>query len=129
MGRTSVFVQSKTRRSKNEIHFAELCKTHFKNVEFNVPRFNGWDCDVILNDQRVAVMWNGKWHYEKITRKHSVNQVQNRDKIRLTEIVKCGYTPYIVRDDGRENREFVEVEFNKFKQFLETRLTNNFGMI
>ena len=123
-GLLSVQVQKENRRSKNEIYFAELCKKHFQNVEFNIPKFNGWDCDVILNDQKVAVMWNGKWHYEKITRKHSVNQVQNRDKIKLNEIIKCGYTPYVIKDLGREDNVFVESEFKKFTKFLLTDCKN-----
>ena len=118
MGRNSSKIQSETRRSKNEIHFAELCKNVFSNVDTNKQIFNGWDADVILNDQKVAVLWNGKWHYEKITQKHSVSQVQNRDKIKLNEIKKCGYTPYIIRDDGKEDELFVKSEFDKFQSFL-----------
>jgi type II secretory pathway component PulC len=120
MGKNSVTIQSETRRSKNEMYFAELCKLHFSNVETNQPIFNGWDCDVILNDQKIAVMWNGKWHYEKITKQHSVNQVQNRDKIKLNEIIKCGYTPYVIKDRGGEDKLFVESEFKKFVGFLLT---------
>lgn len=118
MGKKSVAVQSENRRSKNEIYFANLCKENFANVETNKPIFNGWDCDVILNDQKVAVLWNGKWHYEKITKKHSVVQVQNRDKIKLKEITKAGYVPYVVKDGGREDKSFVEAEFKKFQIFL-----------
>lgn len=118
MGRKSVAIQSENRRSKNEIHFADLCKKNFSGVETNKPIFNGWDCDVILADQKVAVMWNGKWHYEKITKKHSVSQVQNRDKIKLNEIIKAGYTPYVIKDVGREDKSFVESEFRKFQIFI-----------
>ena len=118
MGKSSVVSQAENRRSKNEIHFADLCKENFANVETNKPIFNGWDADVILPNEKIAVLWNGKWHYEKITKKHSVNQVQNRDKIKLGEIVKARYTPYVIRDDGREDKLFVEMEFKKFQEFL-----------
>ena len=113
-GRNSVKVQSEIRRSKNEIYFCELCENYFKDVKHNEPMFNGWDADVIIEDIRYAILWNGKWHYEKITKKHSVEQVQNRDKIKLGEIVKAGYTPYIIKDMGGYNKKFVESEFNKF---------------
>lgn len=113
-GRNSAKIQSEIRRSKNEIYFCELCENYFKDVKHNEPMFNGWDADVIIEDIRYAVLWNGKWHYEKITKKHSVEQVQNRDKIKLGEIVKAGYTPYIIKDMGKYNKEFVESEFNKF---------------
>lgn len=102
-------------RSKNEIQFSELCLNHFENVLTNKPIFNGWDADVIIEDVKVAVLWNGKWHYEDgLGCNHSLKQVQNRDRIKLKEIKKSGYTPYIIKDMGRENPEFVEKEFKKF---------------
>ena len=81
-GRISAAVQNETRRSKNEIAFANLCKEKFNNVICNKPIFEGWDADVILQDQKIAIHWNGPWHYRKITQKHSVAQVQRRDKIK-----------------------------------------------
>lgn len=115
MGRKSVSAQNKNRRSKNEVYFGELCKQKFVNVKFNEPLFNGWDADVIIEDLKLAVLWNGKWHYEKITEKHSVAQVQNRDKIKMKEISEKGYEHYIIKDMGKFNKEFVE---NKFKEML-----------
>jgi hypothetical protein len=47
-----------------------------------------------------------------------IEKTQARDKIKLNEIVKFGYTPYIIKDMGHEDKEFVESEFNKFKLFL-----------
>ena len=106
------------KRSKNEIYFAELCEKRFNNIECNKPIFNGWDADVIIHDLKIAVLWNGKWHYEKITKKHSVKQVQNRDKIKLNEIKKYGYEPYIIKDMGKHNKDFVKIEFEIFKKYI-----------
>lgn len=105
---------NRIKRSKNEIYFFELCKAHFTNVEHNAPIFSGWDADIIIHDIKTAVLWNGKWHYEKITKSHSVKQVQNRDKIKLVEIHKAGYSAYTVKDMGKFNKGFVEAEFEKF---------------
>jgi predicted RNA-binding Zn-ribbon protein involved in translation (DUF1610 family) len=102
------------KRSKNEIYFAELCEQHFSKVLSNEQMFNGWDADVIIEDIKTAVLWNGKWHYEKIMKNHSVEQVQNRDKIKLKEIEKCGYKSYIIKDMGKYNKNFVEKEFKNF---------------
>lgn len=117
-GRKSVEIQKSVRRSKNEILFAELCNKRFSNVLFNVRIFNGWDADVILTKEKIAVLWNGRWHYEKIKKEHSVLQVQNRDKIRLDEIKKMSYTPYIIKDLGKYDPNFVMDEFNKFILFI-----------
>lgn len=116
-GLASAAKQAETRRSKNEIYFAELCKEKFENVETNKPIFNGWDADVILPDQKIAILWNGKWHYQKITAKHSVKQVQNRDRIKQKEIEKVGYKIYVIKDLGKYNRDFVEEEFKKFLEY------------
>ncbi len=107
------------KRSKNEIYFANLCQNYFSKVLCNAIIFNGWDADVIIEDYRIAVLWNGPWHYRKITRRHSVKQVQTRDKIKIDEIIKCGYVPYIIKDDGKCNKEFVEKQF----RLLEERVT------
>lgn len=105
--------QSETRRSKNEILFAELCSKEF-SIETNECIFNGWDADVIIPSLKIAVLWNGKWHYEKITQKHSVLQVQNRDRMKIKEIEKAGYIPYVIKDMGKHNPNFVRSEFEKF---------------
>ncbi len=113
-GRKSAAIQAKNKRSKNESLFAVLCAEYFGNIKTNEPIFNGWDADVIIENLKIAVLWNGVWHYKKITKKHSVNQVQNRDKIKIKEIKKAGYTPYIIKDMGSYNPSFVKEEFKKF---------------
>jgi len=111
-------VISQNRRSKNEINFYELCLNEYKNVLCNEQIFNGWDADIIIEDFKIAVLWNGVWHYKKISKKHSLVQVENRDKIKFKEIINCGYTPYIIKDMGKENKNFVLKEFEKLKQYL-----------
>lgn len=105
------------KRSKNEILFASFCQQHWTVLE-NTPMFNGWDADIILPDHKVAVLWNGPWHYKKITKKHSVEQVQNRDKIKLKEIEKAGFIGYVIRDNGSFNQRIVEQEFQRFKTWI-----------
>lgn len=117
-GLASAKSQRNSRRSKNEIHFANLCEEHFDKILTNESIFNGWDADIIIEDIKYAVLWNGVWHYKKITKLHSVKQVKNRDKIKIKEIIKCEYTPYIIKDMGGEDEEFVKKEFKKFINIL-----------
>lgn len=121
-GQRSAELQQHTRRSINEIQFFNMCYNEFSNVTSNERYFNGWDADVILHDFKVAVMWNGVWHHKKITAKHSVKQVQNRDAIKIKEITKLGYVPYIIKDGGRSgkaaNERFVQEEYKNFKIWL-----------
>ena len=125
-GLKSVQSQSISRRSKNEIYFAELCQNKFSNILTNSPIFDGWDADVILEDQKIAVLWNGVWHYKQVREAHSVDQVQSRDKIKLHKIENAGYTPYVIKDDGKFNKKFVEEQFNIFTSWLEERSNENF---
>jgi very-short-patch-repair endonuclease len=118
-GKKSAQIQKDSRRSLNEILFADLCKSRFSNVEFNAAIFDGWDADVVLHDIKIAVLWNGKWHYEKIGN-HSLAQVQVRDKIKTSKILEAGFTPYVIKDLGKHNPEFVEDQFIQFLQHLET---------
>lgn len=107
-------IASQSRRSKNEVYFSELCQRHFKDVKCNEPIFNGWDADVIIEDLKVAVLWNGNWHYQQIQKNISLKQIQTRDKIKKYQIINCGYTPYIIEDRGKYNQKFVEEQFQKF---------------
>jgi hypothetical protein len=118
VGRLGGMKSKQGRRSKNETLFADNCIEYFDKVLTNEPMFNGWDADVIIEDIKVAVLWNGKWHYKKITEKHSVKQVQNRDKIKLDEIKKSGYIPYVIKDMGKFNEEKVQKEFDKFIKYI-----------
>jgi len=104
----------RAKRSKNEIMFANLCGWYFNNVECNKQIFNGWDADVIIHDLKIAVLWNGAWHYKQCNKKHSVKQVQNRDKIKIKEIIAKGYTPYVIKDLEKANVNKVINEFNIF---------------
>lgn len=113
-GRKGSIAKKIVKRSKNEIYFYNLCKNKFDNVLHNIKMFNGWDADIILPDYKIAILWNGKWHYEKLAKNHSVKQVQNRDKIKVNEIKKLGYIPYIIKDMGKYNPDFVKEQFNKF---------------
>lgn len=108
------------KRSKNEILFCNLCEEFFgkENILNNEKLFNGWDADIIIPKLKIAILWNGPWHYIKVTEKHNLEQVINRDKIKLNEIKKNNYIPYIIKDMGSENFEKVKLEFGLFLDYL-----------
>lgn len=117
-GRKVIQQQGDIRRSKNEILFCNLCEGYFNNVKHNVLMFNGWDADVILPDYKLAILWNGAWHYKQISKTISLKQIQNRDKIKINEIKKTNYVPYIIKDMGRYNEKKVFEEFEKLKIYI-----------
>lgn len=104
------------KRSKNEIYFSELCADQFGNVLTNVKMFNGWDADVIIEDRKTAIHWNGVWHYkDNLSKTHSLKQVQNRDLLKMKEIKSMGYDSYVIKDMGKHDKRFVEERFSEFK--------------
>lgn len=113
-GKKSAYLQQ--RRSKNEIMFAELCKEYFgeNDVLCNEPIFDNWDSDVINLSKKVAILWNGIWHYQQIMQSQSLIQVQTRDRIKTTVILNHGYTPYEIKDLGKFNPKFVLEQFQCF---------------
>lgn len=98
-GRHSVEIQGDKRRSKNEIKFCKLCEEYF----------NGWDADVIIEDIKFAVLWNGPWHYKV------------RDQIKIKLIKKNGYIPYIIKDEDKsraKDNNYVKEKFDEFLKYL-----------
>lgn len=87
------------RRSKDEIKLFQLCQSYFLNVDHNNPIFNGWDADIIIYDLKIAVLWNGPWHYKSMGHSnHSLLQVQTRDRIKQKEIEALGWKCLIFED-------------------------------
>ena len=129
-GKRSAAKQFRQRRSKCEIAFYELCQKSFAHVDHNKSVFNGWDADILLPDIKVAVLWNGPWHYKPISKRAcaSLAAIQNRDKIKYHEIKKAGWSLYVIKDsdsrrskDEKRRRLFVEEHFKRFMFFIETR--------
>lgn len=113
-GRKSIVVQGDSRRSKNEILFCSLCEKQFSSTIHNIPMFDGWDADVIIPELKIAILWNGIWHCEQISKSSSLKQIQKRDEIKLQKIKESGYKPYIIIDKGKFNEEFVNKQFEDF---------------
>jgi len=111
-GKISATRQGK--RSKNEMYFSELCAKYY-DISTNEPYFDGWDADIIIHSEKIAILWNGQWHYKQSSNTQSLNQVQTRDRIKLSIIHKYGYTPYVIKDIGKYNKSFVEQEFAIFE--------------
>jgi len=107
-------------RSKNETYMFELCVEHFgpEDVMSNPKIFNGWDADIVIKSLKLAIRWNGIWHYKKIREKHNLEDVQRRDRLKEKAIKECGYEVYTVKDMGRHNKKFVKEQFSIFLEHI-----------
>lgn len=98
MGRQSS--SSHIKRSKQEIELFDLCNQHFNTVSNNIKIIDNWDADIIIHDYKIAILWNGPWHYKEMNiTNHSLSQVQNRDKIKTKLFEENGWIVLHYRDD------------------------------
>lgn len=90
---------NRVKRSKKEIELYEYCANHFSKVTHNEAKFQGWDADILIHDLKLAVLWNGAWHYKEMGIKgHSLKQVQTRDAIKLNAIAATGWQAIVFED-------------------------------
>lgn len=84
----------------NEIKLFDLCLTKYKNITHNDSTIaDGWDADILLHDYKLAILWNGPWHYKQMNLKnHSLNQVKTRDKIKIDIFKSKGWEVLIFED-------------------------------
>jgi hypothetical protein len=44
-------------------------------------------------------------------------QTENRDRLKIKEIIDYGYEPYVIKDLGKFDKSFVMKEFENFKKY------------
>lgn len=113
--------KAQPKRSKGEILFYELCCKYFENeiVLSNPSMFidnnnNKWDMDIVIPKYKLSIAYNGIYHYKQIGKKHKLQQVQSRDKLKKQIVFNNGYIFYEVKDLGKFNIDFIYNEFHKF---------------
>jgi hypothetical protein len=90
---------SRCLRSKQEIELYNMCSKLF-NVTHNEIIADGWDADIIFPDHKIAVLWNGPWHYKEMGHSnHSLNQVVTRDCIKIQLFENLGWKVLIYQDN------------------------------
>lgn len=88
------------KRSKDEIALYDLCKNEFNVVKHNEIIAEGWDADIVIEDLKLAILWNGPWHYKQMPHSnHSLEQVQNRDRIKRKVLTENGYNVISFNDN------------------------------
>lgn len=118
-GRRNSAKQSQAKRSWSEVELGKLCEARFNKITFNDPIFpndppttSHWDADILIHDHKIAVLWNGPWHYRKLRNKHNLEQVQSRDQIKMKCIVAFGWMPIVIKDEeGKKSLSKVKEAF------------------
>lgn len=109
------------RRSKAEIFFSELCIEYFSkpaitcNEQFFIDKNGGkWDSDIIIHHLKIAILYNGIFHYKKVYKDQKLDRMIAKDRLKEKIILDNGYTYYIVKDMGKFSKNFVQDQFNLF---------------
>jgi len=101
------------KRSKQEIELFELVRRAYPEALSNKVIAEGWDADIVLEGYKIAVMWNGPWHYKSLNFKnHSLAQVQNRDRLKKRVFEKLGWRLFIFEDRNYTPKQAFEVVVN-----------------
>lgn len=118
------------RRGKAEIYFSELCIEYFSkpaitcNEQFFIDKNGGkWDADIIIHHLKIAILYNGIFHYKKVYKDQKLERMIAKDRLKEKIIIDNGYTYYIVKDMGKFNKEFVQEQFNLFIHKLHFKST------
>lgn len=91
--------QKRSIRSKGEIRLYELCQKLPHRILHNSIICDGWDADIVFPDLKIAILWNGPWHYREMNMKnHSLKQVQNRDRIKIDLFRSLGWLVLVYED-------------------------------
>lgn len=109
---------NKRNRSSNEKIFFSKIQSLFPDSLPNQRIFNNWDADIVIPSLKLAIHWNGPWHYKPILGQELLNKVQYKDELRYKAIEEKGYTNYIIQDMGKMNLQKVEEEYNKFITYI-----------
>jgi len=106
-------------RSKSERLLYDKIKTIFPDAVHNQWIFDGYDADIIIPSIKVAIHWNGPWHYRVIISEKHFESIKKRDLERYQSIINADYQNYIIKDiTGIFKPKNVELEFQTFLNWL-----------
>ena len=96
MGRKSA--KKQVIRSSREIELYELLSNNYDCLH-NERIFNGFDADILIPKLKLAILWDGIWHYKQVGKlSYNFKQTQRNDKRRLIEIKKKNWNYIIIKD-------------------------------
>ncbi len=112
--------RTKTKRSKSECLLSDKLKIIFPDLTCNTFMFSGgFDADIVIPSLKLAIHWNGPWHYRPIISTEHFDKIRLRDIRRYKSIELDGYKNYIIKDEtGIFNSKFVEIEYEKLINFI-----------
>ena len=102
-------------RSKAEVYLENKLKEEFPELVMNFndrKLLNGMELDVYIPSLKLAIEWNGIYHYKNIRDDGFFEKVKNKDFMKMTECKKMNIHLYIIKDLTSQNK-FIKDETEK----------------
>jgi len=109
-------------RSKAEVYLENKLKEEFPELimYFNDRELlNGMELDVYIPSLKLAIEWNGIYHYKNIRNDGLFERVKNKDFEKVVECEKLNVYLYIIKDLTSQNK-FIRDETEKVINFIKT---------
>lgn len=112
-------IWAKRSRSKGEKLLAEKLAKIGANVITNKHMFSGYDADIILPDYKLAIHWNGAWHWKPLRGEQLLKKIKARDEERYKAVEQAGYINLIIIDHKFTTAEqAADIHFRKLVRLL-----------
>jgi nucleoside diphosphate kinase len=112
-------------RSKAEKHLELSLTEKFPNLEivYNSRKIlsNNKELDVYIPSLKLAIEWNGPWHYMDCRTKEFLNGIKERDLQKEEECKVLGIKLYVVKDLVA-HKKFIHSEVDKIINLINTHL-------
>lgn len=114
---SSLSFHKRARSSNEKLLFSKVLEIYPDTIS-NKRMFDGWDADIIIPSLKLAIHWNGPWHYKSIMGDELLERVKLKDQLRYKAIETCGYSNYIIQDLGKMDHVKVELEFTQLIKYI-----------
>lgn len=111
-------------RSKAEIYLENKLKETFPdlNIVFNSRNIlkNNRELDVYIPSIKLAIEWNGIYHYKDIRTKEFLVNTKEKDLDKIKQCEEFGIELYVVKDLTSHNK-FIKEEVNKIIDYIKNK--------
>ena len=114
-------LESSKKGSKNQNHLYKLLLKTFPNLKwkYNYTIKDSWHIDVACLEKKLFIEWDGRHHRVPIHGPSYLNNRKNRDKLKNNIVTsELKGTLLRIKDDGRENFDFVKSKVEKIKELI-----------
>lgn len=111
-------------RSKAEIYLENRLTKEFQNLHIiynDREILNGKELDVFIPSLKLAIEWNGIYHFKKIRDDGFFEKTKMKDNQKIEECLELGIELYVIKD-LTSDKKFIKEETEKIIKFLKNKM-------